>query len=942
MQKITKIAGSLLVLGTLVLNTVAAVSAASSISINNPGFESSSSFTGWTAGSNWTADSSIKHGGSKAARVKGTTDSNSILKQSPLTTAGYNNIKVSFWYYADESLESTDFVKAEYTTDGTNWNTFYTINDSNDYSAGNDDDEDEDDHHHNSNNGWYQASSATLPSLANNNPNFGIRFVANLNSASSDRVNIDDVSVTGDQIQYKVLTVNTIGDGSASSNPTGISCGADCSESYVENTIVTLNPSANFGSEFTGWSGACSGTGTCSVTMSNAKSVTANFDTIKTTLSATKVVCNSEADLPNWGQGASDITSTTATDYVAAHPNCHLEKDWNFEWAPISATNPGDNLLAGGSPWTVFGPTNNSGLATTVINGGDQVWVREQMKSEYVTFSGATSDLDSEVSKNSAELYCQSDVLNYDNFDYTNASTVSNTVHCVAFNALEIPVIIDQCPNIEGDQATVPEGKHKDGEGDCVLDEVVPICSEKTMNVISGTDDTTSPGASTILSFLHSAWDQTSLGTNWIWNMDGVTDSLSDETATFTKNFTIPGTPISATLSILADNEYTGFVNSFTSIGATDGDNFLSPDSYTVPVENLINGTNQISFTVKNWALPNSTAQDNPAGLNYKLEVKYNECVNPEPPVNTPPTVILTGPSNITLTVGDAYTEQGAVGDDAEDLIDPTPVITGGPVVTGTPGTFTLTYTVTDTGGLTATTTRTVTVNPAIVIEDPKTACNDEIDNGDEEDSLIDMNDPGCASPEDNDETNTPEQPPVFACNDGIDNDGDNKIDFTGESTDPGCSSSEDNDETNPTVSNPENPGNPGGVVPTSFLVGAPAPQGRVLGASTTCGIYLEKYLRKGYKNDEESVKKVQKFLNDYFKLNIPVTGFFGPQTDSAVKKFQTKFSDEILKPWKLSGPTGIVYLTTTTKINKIMCPELDLQIPNLIPIDQNPEAPKL
>ncbi len=1018
MQKITKIFGSLLVLGALVLNTVAVVSAASSISISNPGFESNPAFVGWNAGSNWTADSSAKHGGSKAARVKGSTNSSSILKQSPLSTAGYNNIKVSFWYYAGESLESSDFVKAEYTTDGTTWSTFYTINDDNDYSGGShDDDDDEDDHHNNnnSNSGWYQAVSSTLPGVANDNPNFGIRFVANLDSSSRDYVNIDDVSVTGDQIQYKVLSVSVVGDGSVSSSPAGISCGADCSESYVKDTVVSLTATPATGFEFTGWSGACSGTAACSVTMSNAKTVTANFDAIKTTISATKIVCNNESDLPNWGSGAADITATTANDYVASHANCHLEKDWNFEWALYSAGNPGDNSLSGGSSWNVFGPTNNSGIATTVVAGQEPLWVREQMKPGYVTFSGATSDLDSEVSKKSAEIYCQSDVLNYDNFDYINQPASSSTVYCVAFNALEKPVeivkpvisflgfrdqadgsynpempinscgavnttgaiawewkldsgtapmsykytitsgptaigytatipntyyngtipmegtyvvevvgtdansvesapiscavtytktpaTVDQCPNIEGTQESVPEGKHKDNEGNCVQNEVVPVCSEKTMDVVSGTDDLSGSLPAVLQSYIHGAWN-TSLGGNWIWNVLGVTSPTTDEEATFAKSFTIPGTPLSATLDVLADNSYSGFVNSFTSILGADAENFGSPDSYNIPVENLVNGSNNISFTVKNWAQEEGSAESNPAGLNYKLHVIYKECTTPEVPVNTAPVITLNTDTDV-LYVGGAYTEAGAVVNDTEDNLVNFPVTSiSGTVDTSIAGNYTITYTYTDTGGLTATITRTVTVNPAVVIidEDPKTQCND-----------------------------------------GIDNDGDNKIDFTGENADSGCSSSEDNDETNPVVVVPENPGNPGGVVPTAFLGGAPAPQGRVLGASTTCGIYLEKYLRKGYKNDEESVKKVQNFLNDYFKLNIPVTGFFGPQTDSGVKKFQTKFADEILKPWKLNSPTGIVYLTTTTKINKIMCPELDLQTPTLIPIDQNPEAPKL
>ena len=79
------------------------------------------------------------------------------------------------------------------------------------------------------------------------------------------------------------LTVAPSGSGSGlvSSEPTGISCGSDCSESYVDGRVVTLTARAASGSVFIGWSGAgCSGTGSCVVTMSEARSVTAGFNAI--------------------------------------------------------------------------------------------------------------------------------------------------------------------------------------------------------------------------------------------------------------------------------------------------------------------------------------------------------------------------------------------------------------------------------------------------------------------------------------------------------------------------------------------------------------------------------------------------------------------------------------------------------------------------------------
>jgi len=69
------------------------------------------------------------------------------------------------------------------------------------------------------------------------------------------------------------------GTGTVTSSPGGINCGSDCSESYDYNTTVNLSASAATGSTFSGWSGGgCSGTGTCTVTMGSAQTVTASFD----------------------------------------------------------------------------------------------------------------------------------------------------------------------------------------------------------------------------------------------------------------------------------------------------------------------------------------------------------------------------------------------------------------------------------------------------------------------------------------------------------------------------------------------------------------------------------------------------------------------------------------------------------------------------------------
>jgi uncharacterized repeat protein (TIGR03803 family) len=78
---------------------------------------------------------------------------------------------------------------------------------------------------------------------------------------------------------YK-LTVTTAGtgSGSVSSSPSGIDCPSTCSANFASGTVVTLTQTANSGSTFAGWSGACTGTGSCQVTMSAAKTLTATFN----------------------------------------------------------------------------------------------------------------------------------------------------------------------------------------------------------------------------------------------------------------------------------------------------------------------------------------------------------------------------------------------------------------------------------------------------------------------------------------------------------------------------------------------------------------------------------------------------------------------------------------------------------------------------------------
>lgn len=80
-------------------------------------------------------------------------------------------------------------------------------------------------------------------------------------------------------LQGFTLTVTKAGKGSGSvdSTPWGISCGTDCAEAYPSGATVTLTATPAAGSVFAGWTGACSGKGTCTVTLAGDAEATASF-----------------------------------------------------------------------------------------------------------------------------------------------------------------------------------------------------------------------------------------------------------------------------------------------------------------------------------------------------------------------------------------------------------------------------------------------------------------------------------------------------------------------------------------------------------------------------------------------------------------------------------------------------------------------------------------
>ncbi len=86
-----------------------------------------------------------------------------------------------------------------------------------------------------------------------------------------------DREVTAIFLRLPTLLVTVEGSGTVTSNPAGIDCPDDCEEPYLLEPDVDLTATPGTGWAFLGWSGDCTGSGACQVTMTDDRLVTATF-----------------------------------------------------------------------------------------------------------------------------------------------------------------------------------------------------------------------------------------------------------------------------------------------------------------------------------------------------------------------------------------------------------------------------------------------------------------------------------------------------------------------------------------------------------------------------------------------------------------------------------------------------------------------------------------
>lgn len=490
------------------------------------------------------------------------------------------------------------------------------------------------------------------------------------------------------------------------------------------------------------------------------------------TISATKVVCDDEAKLPNWGLGGADINAHTATDYVVAHTGCSVVPDWKFQWgfsgvkdmggsfvgAADGSKGIGSNTGSGSTDWKTFGPTDTSGVASAVIydlEGSSRIWVREILKDGFVpfTFDAAHPTNDNAVS---AEMYCHADVLNYDNYDYVGSPILGSTYHCVAFNVLKAlppPPVSPSCPFTAGtstyvvtygtEKKIISSGTH--AEANITRDINIPV---GTYEVSLFSYDTGANRATE--SEPREQWYlRLHNGTTLVTTSNAITD-LADNassaslqqyvgdvtiktpvTMVMAKHAAWPDTtssnglfPICAQLKL---KQATNQPPVITVIGANPvsvtentiyddlGANALDPEDGDITVKVVKTGTVNTAIVGTYTITYNATDSQSLAAAPKTRVVnviKAGCTVDCIP--NTPPVITVVGTNPVNVTIGTAYADLGATAFDTEDgPITPTAT---GTVNTAVLGVYTITYSAIDSKGATATPkTRIVNVVPVVV-----------------------------------------------------------------------------------------------------------------------------------------------------------------------------------------------------------------------------------
>jgi hypothetical protein len=181
------------------------------------------------------------------------------------------------------------------------------------------------------------------------------------NTAGNSAYSNEDCAAPASATLYTVTVSKAgTGTGTVASSPSAINCGGTCSTSIASGTSLGLSATPAAGSTFTGWSGACTGTGGCALVVNGSKSVTATFASTSTSTTYT-------LSLGKSGTGAGTVTSSPSG--IACGTDCSQSY---ASGATVTLT----AAASSGSKFTGWSGTWCTGTSTTCrVTMGGARWV---------------------------------------------------------------------------------------------------------------------------------------------------------------------------------------------------------------------------------------------------------------------------------------------------------------------------------------------------------------------------------------------------------------------------------------------------------------------------------------------------------------------------------------------------------------------------------------
>jgi hypothetical protein len=175
------------------------------------------------------------------------------------------------------------------------------------------------------------------------------------------------------------------GQGNVTSTPAGISCGPQCTATYAPGALVTLSAAPSSNSTFAGWSGACSGLGSCAVTVEGAQSVTATF-------------MRAQASVHVLKDGAGDGIVTSTPSGISCGPACEADFDLGSN-VVLSAVAAENSSFAG---WS--GACTGTGPCSLTIDSAKSV--RATFSRPFYTLTTSTQPALGTLVSSPTGVYC--------------------------------------------------------------------------------------------------------------------------------------------------------------------------------------------------------------------------------------------------------------------------------------------------------------------------------------------------------------------------------------------------------------------------------------------------------------------------------------------------------------------------------------------------------